>query len=298
MRCGALLRSISEFAGPSDVPVQYLELTQDSRMEESYKVHLPTYDGPLDLLLDLIRQQQIDIYDIPISHITQQYLDYLKMMQELDISVAGEFLLMAATLIYIKSKMLLPPDPLLAEGESEDPRLELVQRLLEHEKFKNAAQMLHQKELVEGSTWTCAGVKDVAVSGEESEIQVTLFDLVTHFRRVLDRVAAKSLMEIERDEMTVSQVIEKLKSLFERSSSAVSLTEIFSAYRSRRSIVVAFLAILEMVYFRAITLSQKQMFGEILLQRHDDFEKVMANLDQWIGAPSVAVKVSAQVSTP
>jgi segregation and condensation protein A len=266
-------------------------------MDESYKVHLPTYDGPLDLLLDLIRQQQIDIYDIPISRITQQYLDYLKMMQELDISVAGEFLLMAATLIYIKSKMLLPPDPLLAEGESEDPRLELVQRLLEHEKFKNAAQMLHQKELVEGSTWTYAGIKDVAVSGEESEIQVTLFDLVTHFRRVLDRAAAKSLMEIERDEMTVSQVIETLRSLFERSLGAVSLTEIFSAYRSRRSIVVAFLAILEMVYFRAITLSQKEMFGEILLRRHDDFEKVMANLDQWIGAPSVAVKASAQVST-
>src|SRR5215467_1792604 len=132
-------------------------------MDETYKIHLPVYDGPLDLLLDLIRKQEIDIYDIPISQITQQYLDYVRMMQELDISVAGEFLLMAATLIYIKSKMLLPPDPLLAEGESGDPRLELVQRLLEHEKFKNAAQMLHQKELVEGSTWSHAGIKEFAL---------------------------------------------------------------------------------------------------------------------------------------
>src|SRR5438093_264016 len=155
-------------------------------MDGPYKIHLPAYDGPLDLLLDLIRKQQIDIYDIPIAHITQQYLDHVRVMKELDISVAGEFLLMAATLIYIKSKMLLPADPLLGAGESEDPRMELVQRLLEHEKFKNAAQMLHQKELVESSTWSHAGLKDFAGSGEDSEIQVTLFDLVTHFQRVLD----------------------------------------------------------------------------------------------------------------
>jgi len=261
-------------------------------MDEPYKIQLPAYEGPLDLLLDLIRKQEIDIYDIPIAHITQQYLDYVRMMQELDISVAGEFLLMAATLIYIKSKMLLPADPLLAEDQSGDPRLELVQRLLEHEKFKNAAQMLHQKELVESSTWSQAGIRDFAVSGEDSEIQVTLFDLVTHFRRVLDRAMVKSLMEIERDEMTVSQVIEKLRLLFQQSRGAISLSEIFSAYHGKRSIIVAFLAILEMVYFRAIILSQKEMFGEIVLRRHEDFEKVMVNLEQWIGAESLAAKAS------
>jgi segregation and condensation protein A len=259
-------------------------------MDDSYKIHLPAYEGPLDLLLDLIRKQEIDIYDIPIARITQQYLDYLRMMQELDINLAGEFLLMAATLIYIKSKMLLPADPLLAEGESEDPRLELVQRLLEHEKFKNAAQMLHQKELVESSTWSQAGIRDFAVSGGDSEIQVTLFDLVSHFRKVLDRAMAKSLMEIERDEMTVSQVIEKLRLLFEQSRGAISLSEIFSAYHGRRAIIVAFLAILEMVYFRAILLTQREMFGEIVLRRHQDFEKVMANLEQWIGAESMVAK--------
>jgi segregation and condensation protein A len=259
-------------------------------MDEPYKIHLPAYDGPLDLLLDLIRKQQIDIYDIPIAHITQQYLDHVRMMKELDISLAGEFLLMAATLIYIKSKMLLPADPLLGAGELEDPRMELVQRLLEHEKFKNAAQMLHQKELVEGSTWSHPGVRDLEVSGEDSEIQVTLFDLVTHFRRVLDRAMAKSLMEIERDEMTVSQVIGKLRMLFEQSRGVISLSEIFSAYRSKRSVIVAFLAILEMVHFRAIVLTQKERFGEIVLRRHDDFEKVMVNLDQWIGAESMTAR--------
>jgi segregation and condensation protein A len=203
---------------------------------------------------------------------------------------------MAATLIYIKSKMLLPVDPLLAEGELDDPRLELVQRLLEHEKFKNAAQMLHQKELVEGSTWSHAGIKEFALSPEDSEVQVTLFDLVTHFRKVLDRAAVKSLMEIERDEITVSQVIENLKLLFEQSRGAISLNKIFSVYRSRRSIVVAFLAILEMVYFRAITLTQRQIFGEIVLERHREFDKVMANLDQWIGSESMAAKVPIQES--
>ena len=197
-------------------------------MDEQYKIHLPVYDGPLDLLLDLIRKQEVDIYDIPIARITQQYLDYLRMMQELDINLAGEFLLMAATLIYIKSKMLLPADPLQVDGGPEDPRLELVQRLLEHEKFKNAAQMLHQKELVESSTWTRGGMKDFAVSGE-SEMKVTLFDLVANFQKMLDRAKAKTLLEIERDEMTVGQVIAKLRFLFEQSSGIISLNEIFSA---------------------------------------------------------------------
>ena len=215
-------------------------------------------------------------------------MDYLHMMQELDISLAGEFLLMAATLIYIKSKMLLPADPLQIDGGPEDPRLELVQRLLEHEKFKNAAQMLHQKELVESSTWSRGGMKDFAVSSEP-EIRVTLFDLVANFQKILDRAKAKSLLEIERDEMTVGQVIAKLRFLFEESSGAISLDAIFSAYRSKRSLIVAFLAILEMVYFHAIVLTQRHLFGEIVAQRHENFETVMANLDQWIG-DSLSVK--------
>ncbi|MEW5974745.1 MAG: segregation/condensation protein A [Acidobacteriota bacterium] len=258
-------------------------------MTDIYKIHLPVYDGPLDLLLDLIRKQQIDIYDIPIAQITEQYLGYLKAMEELDINLAGEFLLMAATLIYIKSRMLLPPDPLQAAEEPEDPRAELVHRLLEHEKFKNAAQMLHQKELVESCTWSREAIKDFLAS-EEAEIKVTLFDLVSTFHNILERARAQTLLEIERDEMTVSQVIDQLRRTFELSGGQVSLNQIFVSYRSRRAMIVAFLAILEMAYFHAITLSQKNIFGEIMARRHDNFESVMRNLDGWIGSQSLAAK--------
>lgn len=257
-------------------------------MDEQYKIHLPIYEGPLDLLLDLIRRQQINIYDIPIAKITEQYLGYLRMMEELDINVAGEFLLMAATLIYLKSRMLLPKDPLLPDGEPEDPRLELVEKLLEHEKFKNAAQMLHQKELVEGSTWTRPGIRDLLSGDGEEEIQVTLFDLISTFQKILERAKARQLLEIERDEMTVGQVMEKLRSFFERSRGTVSLSEVFGSYRSKRSLIVAFLAILEMVHLQAIKLFQKQTFGEILARRHENFESVMSHMDQWIGAQALS----------
>ncbi|MGH7970183.1 MAG: segregation and condensation protein A, partial [Limisphaerales bacterium] len=123
-------------------------------------VKLEAYEGPLDLLLDLIRKQKINIYDIPIANITKQYLDYLRMMKELNIDVAGEFVLMAATLIYIKSRMLLPPDPTAPEEDEEDPRTELVQRLLEHEQFRNAAEMLRSKQTVEEATWSRPGIDE------------------------------------------------------------------------------------------------------------------------------------------
>jgi segregation and condensation protein A len=252
-------------------------------MDIELKIHLAIYDGPLDLLLDLIRKQQIDIYDIPIASITEQYLDYLHMMEEMDIDLAGEFLLMAATLILIKSRMLLPPDPLQTEGESGDPRAELVRRLLEHEKFKNAAQMLHEKQLVESSTWSRPGISDFVSLTEEAEIQVTLFDLIATFKSLLERAKEQVLYEIERDEMTVGQVIEKLRLLFVRSQGTISMEEIFLAYRIKRNLVVAFLAILEMVHFKALVLIQKKTFGEIIIRRQENFEEVMTNLDHWMG---------------
>lgn len=257
-------------------------------MEVQYKIHLPAYDGPLDLLLDLIRKQQIDVYDIPIARITEQYLSCLRAMEELDIDIAGEFLVMAAHLIYVKSKLLLPPDPLRPAGAEEDPRVELVQRLLEHEKFKNAAQMLHQKELIASSTWTVPGLREFEVNEEEREIQVSLFDLVSTFRQILERAKQKAQLEIERDEMTVGQVIERLRSLFAQSRGPISLTEIFESYRSRRNIIVAFLAILEMVSFQAIALIQKKTFGDIMARRRDKFEEVMNQLDQWMGKSGLA----------
>jgi len=262
-------------------------------MTDQYQIQLPIYEGPMDLLLDLIRRQQINIYDIPIALITDQYLQALRVLKELDIDVAGDFLLMAATLIHIKSKMLLPRDPLQSEEEYEDPRMELVQRLLEHEKFKNAAQMLHQKELVESSSWTNAGIQAEAASEEEREIQVSLFDLVSTFHKILERGKETSRLEIQRDDLTVSQVIEKLRQFFERSSGTVSLTEIFSVYQSRRNLIVAFLAILEMVHLQAIKLVQRQTFSDIMVRRRENFEQIMNQWEQWMEPQTAAKGVGA-----
>lgn len=257
-------------------------------MDEPYEVQLPVYEGPLDLLLELIRKQQIDIYDIPIAKITRQYLDYIQAMQELDIKLAGEFLFMAATLIYIKSRMLLPADPLQSEEQAEDPRSKLVQRLLEHEKFKNAAQMLHQKELVERSTWTLPGLSQFQDVPIEPELAANPFDLISNFHKILERAKANRTLEIEQEEVTISQVIQYLKEVFENSRGDVSLDKLFAAYRSRRAIIVAFIAILEMSYLQAIVLVQKCLFGEIVARRKEKFSEVMDNLDQWTGRVQLA----------
>src|SRR5215468_2353265 len=144
-------------------------------MVEQLKIRLPLYEGPLDLLLDMIRRQKIDIYDIPIARITDQYLNYLHLMEELNVDLASEFLLIAAQLIYIKSRMLLPADPDASPEEQEDPRAELVRRLLEYEKFKNAAQMLYQREMIENASWSNAGEIKLEEGELEPELTVTLY---------------------------------------------------------------------------------------------------------------------------
>ncbi len=257
-------------------------------MDEPYKIQLPTYEGPLDLLLELIRKQRINIYAIPIAKITRQYLDYIQAMKDLDIKLAGEFLFMAATLIHIKSKMLLPADPLQSETQAEDPRSELVQRLLEHEKFKNAAQMLHQKALVERSTWTLPGVKDFQEVSPEPEVAASPFDLISHFHKIQERRKAARMMDIKQEEVTMGQVLQDVKEVFENSRGGVSLDKLFAAYRSRRAMVVAFIAILEMAYLQAIVLVQEQRFGEIVARRKKKFAEVMGDLDQWTGRIELA----------
>src|SRR5215813_9480528 len=156
-------------------------------MIEDLKISLPLYEGPLDLLLDLIRKQKLDIYDIPIAKITEQYLSYLHLIQEMNVDVASEFLVIAAQLIYIKSRMLLPPDPDAVEGEAEDPRTELVRRLLEYEKFKNAAQMLYQREMLENASWNNPGDMPFAEEEVEPQVAVGLFDLLRAFRDIVER---------------------------------------------------------------------------------------------------------------
>ncbi len=185
-------------------------------MSSPLNIHLEQYEGPLDLLLDLIRKQQIDIKDIPIATITSQYLEYLDKAREMDIDLGAEFVYMAATLIHIKSRMLLPRDPALeAEGENaEDPRQELVDRLLEHERFKNAAEMLQQKRMIEENVWSNPQIKAFVAEDEDPGLAITLFDLVKAFGDVLERAKNRPVYEVETSDVTVGDMIRYLKARF------------------------------------------------------------------------------------
>jgi len=239
-------------------------------------VKLEAYEGPLDLLLDLIRKQQINIYDIPIAKITQQYLDYLRLLEEMNIDVAGEFILMAATLIYIKSRMLLPPDPNAPPEEEGDPRTELVQRLLEHEQFKNAAQMLQSKRIVEDATWSQPGIGEFVEAEDEPGLTVSAFDLISVFREILERAKKRPQMEIRREEVTVAQMIQHVRETLLASSRPVPLDLLMAGYLSRQALIALFLALLEMVRLRAILLRQKELFAPIMVHRNKRFEEIMA----------------------
>src|ERR1700737_2655103 len=208
------------------------------------------YEGPLDLLLDLIRKQDIDIYDIPIARITGQYLAYVEKLRELDVNVAAEFIYMAAVLIHIKSKMLLPRDPSASSELQEDPRAELVNRLIEHEKFKSAAQMLLQQEQIEEAVRSNPAIKEfMDAEGTEPEIAADVIDLVKTFQQILERARSRPLLQVDEETVTVGQMID---------------------YLQRR------LALLEMVRLQAIQLRQDRIFGEILLRKHSGFDAIAA----------------------
>jgi segregation and condensation protein A len=236
------------------------------------KISLPLYEGPLDLLLDLIRRQKLDIYDIPIAKITEQYLDYLHLMEEMNVDMASEFLLIAAQLIYIKSRMLLPPDPDAPPEEQEDPRLELVRRLLEYEKFKNAAQMLYQREMIENAVWSNPGDAGMESSDLEPELNVTLWDLLMSFRDVVKRAEERPSMQVHRDEFSVEQMMAYLFEKIMAARGTVALTEVLPEISSRRGLITAFLAILELTRLHAIYLRQDKPFGEITARANPDYE--------------------------
>lgn len=230
-------------------------------------IRLEGFEGPLDLLLHLIKREELDIWNIPIAHITEQYLAYLQVMKDLNINVAGEWLVMAATLIYIKSRMLLPPDPVQQTGEGEvqdDPRKELVYQLLEHQKFRNAAQMLYTREEVENSVWN-SPPQDV-VENEKEVVAITLFDLLKAFHEVVKRFESQIPMELDHEEVTIDQKLAELRKLL-----LVHDTMLFSSFfakaRSRRHLIVTFLALLELVRLREIWLSQEKAFDEIHISR-------------------------------
>jgi len=245
-------------------------------MVSPYKINIPMYEGPLDLLLDLIKQQKMSIHDIQISQITSQYLDYLHKLEELNVDVSSEFIYMAASLIYIKSKMLLPPDPLAcADDVSADPREELVQRLLEHEKFKNAAQLLYQKQQIEENVWSKPDKSLYNDQGAEGELAVSLVDLVKVFQQVLERRKEVSRIELQHEQFTVAQMIAQLRGqILASEDSSVNLVKFFEACPSRHAMIVAFLAVLEMVKLQAVAIVQEKQFGEILLRRSKSFDAV------------------------
>jgi segregation and condensation protein A len=244
------------------------------------------YEGPLDLLLDLIRKQDIDIYDIPIARITAQYLTYVEKLRELDVNVAAEFIYMAAVLIHIKSKMLLPRDPAAASDAQDDPRAELVNRLIEHEKFKSAAQMLMQKQHIEEAVWSNPAVKDfMDAEGTDPEMAADVIDLVKTFQKILDRARSRPMIEVDEETVTVGQMIDYLRRRLSLEDRPVRLKQMLRNVESRQALVCMFLALLELVRLQAIQLRQDRMFGEILLRKHTEFEAMMdqqaAVKDDW-----------------
>jgi segregation and condensation protein A len=228
-------------------------------------VRLDNFEGPLDLLLYLIRKNEVSIYDIPIALITAQYLDTIQLMQELDLDVAGEFLVMAATLIHIKSRMLLPRPETAAgvEGE-EDPRDALIRRLLEHEKFKAAAGLLHEREQVRAAQWQRPDGRVAGIAGEdyEPELEVDLFSLLAAFQAVVDRAKVRPRVLLPPEqisiEVRIAQLLERLSE-----TQACGFDELFADVADRSGLIVTFLALLEMIRLKLVRVFQSASFGVI-----------------------------------
>lgn len=235
-----------------------------------YPVRVGAFEGPLDLLLHLIKQHEMDIYDIPIARITQQYLEYLDLMVELDLDLAGEFLVMAATLIHIKSRTLLPrPDP-SQEDPAEDPREALVRRLMEHQRFKAAAELLHEKEIQRSAQWGRPDERVAEVVGEapEPEIEVDLFSLMTAFRQVLERARRRPRVLLPPEQISIESRIEQLEAMLAEKD-ACAFEELFADVETRAGMIVTFLALLEMIRLKRIRAFQQTAGGPIRVYRRD-----------------------------
>jgi segregation and condensation protein A len=250
---------IEQPTGAIDVTGSSPEIVSDNTTDD-LKIVMGEFDGPLDLLLHLIRHEQVNIYDIPVARIADEYLRYLKLMQELDIAIAGDFLVMAATLIELKTKMLLPRDPFAAAEEEEDPRKDLVDQLLEYQKYKAAAQMLWSRATVERAVFKRA---EIETDKSNPEVAVGLFDLLNVFQEILSRHKEEVLMEIEREEVSMADMLERLRNMV-MSAGELNLRVFFERARSRRELVVAFLSVLELVRTSEVQLIQEQTFGDIV----------------------------------
>jgi segregation and condensation protein A len=279
-----------QLSAPASAAVSEITSAKSTHRDENdfpFSIDLGgVYDGPLDLLLDLIRKQDINIYDIPIAKITAQYLIYVERIKELDVNVASEFIYMAAVLIHIKSKMLLPRDPLAPAGVEDDPRSELVNRLLEHEKFKSAAQMLLQKQQIEEAVLSNPALKEfMDAEGTEPELAADVIDLVKTFQQILDRARNRPILEVNEETVTVGQMIQYLHRRLAIESKPIRLKQMLRNVPSRQALVCMFLAMLELVRLQAIQVRQDHVFGEVLVRKHAHFDEVMteqaAVRDDW-----------------
>lgn len=233
---------------------------------ESYSVHLDKFDGPLDLLLHLIRKNELDVCDIPIAVITRQYLDYIKLMKDLNLEVAGDFLVMAATLLQIKSRMLLPLDePEEGEEEIGDPREELIRRLMEYQQYKEAGMVIGARALLGREVFARIYVEPelVAAQNVEGPLEVSLFDLVDAFRVLLARVPAEHFHDVAADDtFSIADCINEILSILQERST-VQFDELVRDELTRDRIIVTFLALLELCRLKMIRIFQEGPQGKI-----------------------------------
>lgn len=248
-------------------------LVAEAPSQETFVVNLEQYEGPLDALLELIKAQRIDILDIPVASLTEQYLESLRRAESLNVELNAEFVLMAATLVHIKSKMLLPTPPKVDEDAPEDPREDLVKLLLEREKFMQAAQMLGEKRVIEENVWTTAAADALADDDGETELQVSLFDLVQTFGEVLERLENQPVVEMPEESVSVASRIRFLKNLLQSDDQPVRLRDVLLRQRAPRAVIATFLALLEMVKAQAIEIRQNKLFGEVVIRKHANFDQ-------------------------
>lgn len=242
-------------------------------VQEEYKVELEVFEGPLDLLLYLIKKEEVDIYNIPIEKITTQYMEYLSLMQMLDLNIAGEFIVMAATLMMIKSRMLLPVEdrPEIEEEEEGDPRWDLVRKLVEYKKFKDVAGRLQEKEIYQENVFRLGG-ENVVLEPDDPGIvlqDVSLFDLITAFNDVLKSVKIEEMGEIFADRFTVADKIDAILHIIGEKGK-MAFSSLFGEMPSRHEVACTFLALLELIRLRQVSVSQMKRFGEITISAADN----------------------------
>lgn len=237
----------------------------------SYKIRLEIFEGPLDLLLYLVKKDHLNIYDIPIAQVTEQYLAYLELMRLLDLNIAGEFLVMAATLLQIKSKMLLPAEVNQVQEEEEDPREELVRRLLEYEKFKEIAENLRQRETNQQEIFKRTKPQDANELPKENAVyfEASIFDLISAFTKALKDVPKEVFYEVIKDEFSIEEKVHQILHLLLVNES-VRISELFAQAKDKMEIIVIFLSILELIRMKEIIARQKGLFEEVEITRNKE----------------------------